>query len=66
MEKKIVGYQVIGGVNTPHEDDLHPDMDASFCIYSKDQCTTMIGDETDLWVILDIYEDDIEEPTFMF
>jgi hypothetical protein len=66
MKKKIVGYQVIGGVNTPHEDDIHPDMAGSFCIYSKKQCTTMIGNETDLWKILDIYEDDIEEPTFMF
>jgi len=67
MCKKVIGYQVIGKVNTPFEDELHPEMDASFCIYSRDQCVQMIGrDEDDHWKLLEIYEDDIEEPTFMF
>jgi hypothetical protein len=65
-KKKVIGYQVYDK-QTAH---LHPDMDASFCIYSKPQAEEMLK-ESKRWVdskfeLIPIYEGDIEDPTFMF
>jgi hypothetical protein len=61
-----IGYQVVDS-NNPH---IHPDMDASFCIYSKPQALAMIKsseNEVDTeWMLLPIAEGDIEDPTYMF
>jgi len=62
-DKPLLGYQVVDKNNIPH-----PDMDASFCIYSLDQANEMIlnSDDQKIWSLLSIYEGDIEEPTMMF
>jgi len=59
-----IGYQVVDHRN--HE--IHPDMDASFCIYSKQQALEMINSNEyeGQWVMRAITEGDIEDPTFMF
>lgn len=62
-QEKIIGYQII------HDDtnDLHPDMEGSFCIYSKEQCEEILSKERNKsFRLLPIHEGDIEEPTFMF
>jgi len=59
---KVIGYQVEKNDGS-HE--IHPDMEASFCVYSKTQCTDMINDQ-DGWTIVPIDENTIEEPTMMF
>jgi hypothetical protein len=65
-KKKVIGYQVYDKQSA----HLHPDMDASFCIYSKPQAEEMLK-ESKRWVdskfeLIPIYEGDIEDPTFMF
>jgi len=62
-DKPLIGYQVVDNDNNPH-----PDMDASFCIYSLAQANEMIinSDNKIKWSLLSIYEGDIEEPTLMF
>lgn len=60
---KLIGYQV-EDVKGDHE--MHPDMDASFCVYSRKQCEKMIGSETDKWTLIPIYNNTIENPTLMF
>lgn len=52
---KIIGYQVERN-NGSHE--IHPDMDASYCVYSMEQCLDMINGE-DGWCIIPIYESTI-------
>jgi hypothetical protein len=64
-DSKIIGYQVVGGTDTKKEGAVHPDMDASFCVYSLPQCDKMIKNGEG-WVLLTIWEGDIEEPTMMF
>jgi len=58
--KKIVGYQV-----TNENKELHPDMEASFCLYNKKQALEMISDSNE-WRLDTIHVNDIEEPTTMF
>lgn len=57
--KKFVGYQVIH----TKTGDIHPYMDASFCIYSRSQANEMLNKGYEL---VPIYEGDIEDATFMF
>ena len=59
---EIVGFQVVG----VDDNDIHPKMDASFCIYNYDQAIDMMVDKPSKWKLVCIYKDDIEEPTFMF
>jgi len=56
-----VGYQVVDKDN-----EIHPDMDASFCLYSLEQANEMVSTNKRKWNLLPIYEGDVEEPTFMF
>ena len=57
---KIIGFQVVNDQN-----DIHPDMDASFCLYSLSQAQEMIDGSGD-WHLLCIWTGGVEEPTFMF
>lgn len=61
-----IGYQVVD----KEAGDIHPDMDASFCIYSKPQALAMIHSTKNLvdrhFELVPIEEGDIEDPTFMF
>lgn len=61
--KKLLGYQVVNKDN-----EIHPKMDGSFCVYSWEQASKMIDDqnEYDNWSLLPIYKGDIENPTVMY
>lgn len=65
-DAKIIGYQVVGKKDTKFNGEIHPHMDASFCIYSLSQARVMLMDDDDNWRLLAIWEGDIEDPTFMF
>lgn len=57
---RVEGYQV--------EDDngnLHPEMEASFCLYSLEQARKMMETEPK-WHLCAYYKGDVEEPTLMF
>ena len=60
---KVEGFQVIS-----NDDDanIHPSMDASFCLYSLSQAREMIGKETNKWRLLTIWTGDVEDATIMF
>ena len=58
----VIGFQVDLDAN----DEMHPDMDASFCVYSLPQVKKMIKKDKNRWNLLAIYEDTIEDPTMMF
>lgn len=58
-KKYPIGYQVVSG------NDIHPDMDGTFCVYSLEQSKAMKGND-DKWQIVPIYEGDIEDPTIMY
>ena len=60
-DAEVIGFQV---VSNDDSGDIHPKMDASFCIYSLSQCEEMV--DNDFWRLLAIYTNDIEEPTMMF
>jgi hypothetical protein len=62
---KILGFQVVGKPNTKHDGDIHPNMAASFCIYSLAQADEMIKTGDD-WRLLVIWSGDIEEGVRMF
>ena len=66
MKKKIIGYQVVS--ETENGQEIHPMMDASFCVYNLDQATDMLDDNSNkkTYQLLRIYEGDIEQPTLMF
>ena len=62
---RVQGYQV--------EDDkaeMHPDMDASFCLYSLEQANAMLNkqgyDPNHYWQLKAYYKGVVEEPTLMF
>ena len=61
-----IGYQVID----KKAGEIHPDMDASFCVYSKPQALEMLNsteNQVDCnFEIIPIAEGDIEDPTMMF
>ena len=59
--KDLLGFQVVDNNN-----DIHPDMDASFCIYSLEDALAMFKSDKVRWRILPIYDGDVEEPTLMF
>lgn len=65
-ESKVIGFQVVGEEGTSVEGDIHPDMDASFCIYSLSQAREMLKNNDIIWRLLSVWENDIEEPTYMF
>jgi hypothetical protein len=62
----VIGYQV---EDEHGSGEIHPHMDASFCVYSLDQARSMMDDDNqgdENWKLLTIWTDDIEEPTMMF
>lgn len=63
LNDDLIGYQV---EDRAGNNRIHPDMDASFCVYSWSQCEKMIGDDADYWKIVPVMKDTIEEPTLMF
>ncbi|MFA5420253.1 MAG: hypothetical protein WC341_17500 [Bacteroidales bacterium] len=63
---KIIGFQVVGEDGTNHEGEMHPSMDASFCVYNLSQAREMVSSVDHEWRLLSIWEGDIEEPTMMF
>jgi hypothetical protein len=63
-KKEIIGYQVEDNFG---QHNLHPDMDASFCVYNYSQCVEMLEKSKKYdWIIVTIYKGDIEKPTMMF
>lgn len=62
VQNKVIGFQV----DLDNNDEMHPDMSASFCVYSLPQVNKMIEQDKNRWSLLAIYEDTIEEPTMMF
>lgn len=66
----VIGYQVIGQEGTSNEGEIHPNMDASFCVYNLSQARDMLNMADDLdtgeFRLLTIWNNDIEEPTMMF
>lgn len=62
-DDRVIGYQVIDANN---KGEIHPEMDASFCVYNKSQCREMIEGYEDYWKIVPVMKDTIEEPTLMF
>lgn len=65
-DAEIIGYQVVGIENGECDGEIHPDMDASFCIYSLSQANEMLKDNDGSWRLLTIWKGDVEEPTFCF
>lgn len=63
---KVIGFQVVGEDGHPNEGNIHPSMDASFCIYSLPECREMLAQESQGWQLLTIWKGDVEEPTMMF
>jgi hypothetical protein len=67
---KVIGYQVLGMAGHENDGQLHPEMSASFALYSLKQARKMLSSDntmyTNEWVIVSIWSGDIEEPTFMF
>lgn len=68
VRKKIIGFQV---VSNDGGNDIHPLMEASFCIYSLKQANEMLEDRPgknlfNEWKLLAIWSGDVEEPTMMF
>lgn len=61
---KVIGFQVVGEEHSDEEGNIHPDMDASFCIYNLQQAKEMLTNDN--WRLLTIWEGDVEEPTMMF
>lgn len=59
---KLIGYQVV----TKATHVLHPDMGASFCVYSKDQAEKMWAQDIARYVILPVHDGEIEDPTLMY
>ena len=69
-DAKVIGYQVLGMAGHENDGQLHPEMSASFALYSLKQARKMLRSDnimyTNEWVIVSIWSGDIEEPTFMF
>lgn len=59
----FLGFQVLDDDN-----NIHPDMEGSFCVYSYSQAMHMINksDRKRMWKLLPIYKGDIEEPTIRY
>lgn len=68
-DAKVIGFQVIGEDGTAQDGEIHPDMDASFCIYNLSQARAMLDNDdngNEQWRLLTLWEGDVEEPTMMF
>jgi hypothetical protein len=68
-DAKVIGFQVVGEDGTAQEGEIHPHMDASFCIYNLNQARSMMDDDNngdEQWRLLTVWEGDVEEPTMMF
>jgi hypothetical protein len=66
---KVIGFQVVGDDGTAEDGEIHPSMDASFCLYSLSQAKEMLEDNDngkEQWKLLAIWTGDVEEPTIMF
>ena len=66
---EVIGFQVLN--DSTNATEMHPHMDASFCVYSLDQARSMLdddnlGDERGKWQLVTIWTDTIEEPTLMY
>ena len=66
---EVIGFQVLD--DSTNATDMHPHMEASFCVYSLDQARSMLdddnlGDERGKWQLVTIWTDTVEEPTIMF
>jgi len=69
VRHKVIGFQVVGDNGTAQDGEMHPHMDASFCVYSLDQANSMMDDDNngdEQWTLLAIWTDTVEEPTMMF
>lgn len=60
---EVIGFQVVNG-----EGEFHPDMVASFCIYSLPQAKAMLErcNANHEWKLLAIWKFDLEDPTIMY
>lgn len=58
---KVEGFQVVNDNN-----EIHPDMDGSFCLYNLTQANNMIDPNPSKWKLLTCWTGDVEEPTYMF
>jgi hypothetical protein len=64
---KVIGFQVVGEEGTSEEGQIHPKMDASFCLYSLSEAQAMLNSKVKgLWRLLTIWSGDVEEPSIMF
>jgi hypothetical protein len=62
---KVEGFQVV------NDDDIHPMMEGSFCLYNLSQAREMLADRPgknlfNEWRLLTCWTGDVEEPTKMF
>ena len=66
-KRKVIGFQVesVDGIGN---NIMHPDMEASFCVYNLKQANEMLSSNNSVEYseLLTIWSDDIEEPTMMF
>jgi len=64
---KVIGFQVVGEEGTAEEGNIHPYMDASFCLYSLSKARRMLNSNVKgQWRLLTAWSGDVEEPTKMF
>ena len=64
MRSQVIGFQVVDA-----DVNMHPHMDASFCLYNLEQARSMLDDDNqgdEQWELLAIWTGEVEEPTFMF
>ena len=69
VRHSVIGFQVWGDDGTAQDGEMHPHMDASFCVYSLDQANSMMDDDNngdEQWKLMAIWTDTVEEPTMMF
>jgi hypothetical protein len=64
---KIVGFQVVDD----EKGEIHPTMEASFCLYNLTQAKEMITGAPTMqfagnWKLLAVWTGDVEEPTLSF
>ncbi len=64
LNAKVEGFQVVDD----EVGDIHPDMDASFCLYNLSQANKMLHSKHDEgnWKLLTIWTGDVEDATIMF
>jgi hypothetical protein len=67
LNKTVIGYQVVDD----ERGEIHPTMEASFCLYNLSQAKEMLEGTPTMnfagnWKLLCIWTGDVEEPTIMF